>query len=183
MGLLSFTYKDKEFLYVDKPHNATRDNERGVELALAKLFMDQYPDLTEIGAVTPYYYPATHEVIDLTDPHPRAKNIDASGMDVKERNILAISTVEHFGKGRAIPFIEDVILHAHKYLITFPLGYNDELDNYKSPHIRYISRIDPKSIEDIRKDNWIEKDILSEVDRKYGTYQWANTIAVIENFV
>ncbi len=185
MGLLTFTFKDKEYEYVDRIHNATRDNERGVELALAKEFLETFNNVVEIGAVTPYYFPEyTHDVYDLTDRHPRAIEKDGRGIDATGKDVLSISTIEHFGSG-AIPFIEDVVRNAKTYLLTFPLGYdmehNKELNEYALKNARFMSRIDPTTREDYPKDNWIEKTDLAEVDKKYGTYQWANTIAIFTN--
>lgn len=190
MGLPNFTFKGKEYAYEDHIHNATRDNERGVELALGKKFLEENDNVVEVGAVTPYYFKDyTHPVFDLEDRHPRAVNKDASGMDFTDKCVLSISTVEHF-RDRSVSFIEDIKRTAKKYLITFPLGYNERIDPNQmldkwvldpKNNVRFMSRIDPSSREDIDKDNWIEKDSLNDVDKKYGTYQWANTIAVIEN--
>lgn len=187
MGLITFTFNNKEYNYIDRNHNATRDNERGVELALAKEFLGQSEDVVEIGAVTPYYFPEyTHIAYDLTDSHPRAKEKDGRGVFIKGKDVLSISTVEHFGSG-AISFIEDVKKNARKYLITFPMGYdlpnNKELNEYALKNARFMSRIDPTTREDYPKDNWIEKKELTEVDKKYGTYQWANTIAIFTNIL
>lgn len=189
MGLTNFTYKGKEFFYEDHLHNSTRDNERGVELALAKEFLRRYDNIIEVGAVTPYYFKEyTHEVFDLEDTHPRAKNVDASGMDFTGKNVLCISTVEHF-KDNSVPFIKNIIENANKYLITFPLGYNEridsdeKLDKFGLLKGTFMSRIDPRSTEDKLKDNWVEKTTLTDDDKKYGNYQWASTIAIFENFI
>lgn len=185
MGLQYFTFKDKEYEYEDHIHNATRDNERGVELALAKEFLAQATDVVEIGAVTPYYFKEySHPVIDLTDNHPRNQQKDGRGVDANGKDLLSISTVEHFGSG-AIAFIEDIKKTAKSYLITFPMGYdlehNKELNEYALKNARFMSRIEPRSYEDRLKDNWIEKIELNDEDKKYGTYQWANTIAIFTN--
>lgn len=185
MGLQYFTFKDKEYEYIDRNHNATRDNERGIELALAKEFLKQATDVVEIGAVTPYYFEEyTHPVFDLTDEHPRNNQRDGRSQEVKGKDLLSISTVEHFGKG-AVSFIQEVIKDARTYLVTFPMGYdlanNQDLNDFALKNARFMSRIDPRSHEDKLKDNWIEKIELSDDDKKYGLYQWANTIAIFTN--
>lgn len=176
----TFIYKGKEYEYIDRNHNATRDNERGVELALAKEFLSLYDNILEIGAVSPYYFEEyTHPVYDLTDRHSKAIEKDGR-TNTSKYNVLSISTIEHFDKG-AIEFLENLPKEGNKYLITCPLGINKELDEYAIKHARFMSRIDPTTREDFPKDNWIEKTVLTEIDKKYGTYQWANTLAIFEN--
>lgn len=171
----TFTYKGKEYEYVDLPHNTTRLNERGVELSLGRKFLESFDDLIEIGAVSPYYFDQyTHEVFDLTDNHPRSQKKDARKIDTKGKNMLSISTVEHFGSG-TVTYIEKVMKECPHYLITFPLGYSDDekLDAWalSTKQVRFIGRA--------YGNEWSEKKV-EDLNIKYGP-RWANTIVVIEN--
>lgn len=170
----TFIYKGKEYEYVDLPHNTTRLNERSVELSLMRIFLEKFDSLTEIGAVSPYYFETyTHEVFDLTDNHPRSKKKDARKIDIKGRNVLSVSTVEHFGRG-TVKYIKKIIETCPNYLITFPLGYSEdkELDAWALTNkVRFIGRTYGYE--------WGEKTV-EDLNIKYGP-RWANTIVVIEN--
>ena len=50
----TFTYKDKEYDCIDMQHNTTILNERCIELALTKAFLEKFDNVMEIGAVSPY---------------------------------------------------------------------------------------------------------------------------------
>jgi len=93
-----FYFKGREYAYFDHPHNQTRINERTVEIPVSLFFLERSANnLVEVGCVTPYYKECNHEVIDLTDDHPKSKKIDATEHDFKNKNVLSISTVEHVG--------------------------------------------------------------------------------------
>lgn len=179
-------YKNKDIKYFDHPYNTTRQNERTVEVPLAKLFLESHLDLIEIGCVTPYYFTRyDHKVYDLTDGHLRAINLDALTLDVKGKNVLSISTIEHFGEDEvtsdSVKFLDRVMKESKKYLITFPLGINKKLDEYVAKNIdcSYLSR------KESNRDLWEVKEYkdLSDFDKKYGSYHKGGTIAVIENFL
>ncbi len=180
-----FTYKGKEFDYIDSTHNTTRANERCVELALVKNFLETHNNVVEIGAVSPYYFGEyIHKVYDLEDKHPRAENVDASDMSFKKKDVLCISTVEHF-KENSLIFVERIIKEANSYLITFPLGYNERLDSEEKldkwayVNANFIGRLDLEE----NKDIWVEKSTLTDEEKKYTPRHWANTVVIIENFI
>src|SRR5438105_5816243 len=76
------------------PHLASH-TERSVELAVADRWLDLIPfeDVTEIGAVTPYYWPRrVGDIADPTDTHPlvnRREGIET--IDLTGRSVLSIS--------------------------------------------------------------------------------------------
>ena len=118
-----------------------RLTERAIELALAKEWLKNKEQYTEIGAVTPYYPDiyTPHDVIDPTDKHDLV-NIKKSMFDVniKNQNILCISTIEHIGnddygltqKESSVDALNKIIQESKTCFITFPLGYNKILDEY-----------------------------------------------------
>ncbi|MDD5089076.1 MAG: hypothetical protein PHI18_09820 [bacterium] len=123
----------------ERGYNDPFRNERTVELPLARYFLAQAdPErLTEIGAVTPYYFSNRHSVVDPTDAHPGCLRTDARKADYRGRNVLSISTIEHIGNGEfqdalkdnsAYDLLQRIRREAERYLITFPLGYNANLD-------------------------------------------------------
>jgi len=127
--------------YFYHPYNFTKWNERCVELALAINFCERFSEYTEIGAVLPYYAPYTKKakrVIDCFDP----KGDDGrrlSECDIRDENIVCISTLEHFGtdeygnkkfsKLEGLAGLLQIMTTAKNYFITIPLGKNENLDN------------------------------------------------------
>jgi hypothetical protein len=124
------------------PHLATA-TERTVELALADRWLTLVsPDrVTEIGAVTPYYWPRRiADVVDPADPHPLVTR-KASIFDVSlaGRSVLSISTFEHIGIGDyglppdaelAFQAVRKLVAEAPVFLVTIANDYHRALDDY-----------------------------------------------------
>lgn len=147
--------------------------------------------MIEVGCVTPYYNESSHEVIDLTDDHPKSKKIDATQYDFKNKNVLSISTIEHVGLGdygnekkennAAISLCERIMAESKKYFITWPLGYNKNLDEWalqRNDGI-FLSR------QEGNKYLWQQKTLsdLTEDNKVYGTFHCANSIIILTNFL
>ncbi len=141
-----FYFKDKKYnLYLSQCNCGTDINyrltERAVELPLAKEWIRGKINYIEIGAVTPYYPDiyTEHDVIDQTDEHELV-NIKKSMFetDIKDKNVLSISTIEHIGnndygliqKETSTDAFDKITQEAESCFITFPLGYNELLDKY-----------------------------------------------------
>lgn len=184
-----FKFQGKEFEYFHHPHNNTRINERTVELPLVEYFLDQYPDCIEIGAVSPYYFEGDHEVYDLTDSHPRSKSARAENIDVSNRNLLSISTLEHCGVPDAFcsdddPTVAPTILNkwmsgAEKYLISWPMGYAPALDKHaiENYDCKFIARR-PYPSHDWKQ---VSLENLTETDKIYGSFSCANAVLILSN--
>lgn len=186
-----FTFQGHTFEYFDHPHNRTRINERAVELPLVKYFLDQYPgqSTVEIGAVSPYYFEGKHQIYDLTDDHPRSQKKDALTVSVYDQALLSCSTLEHIGRADAFNSLDDRTIAPRllqkwldisgPYLITWPLGYHIELDQYA------IENCNPKFL--VRRPypshQWqqVSADELTETDKTYGTFSCANGIAILSH--
>jgi len=133
-----------ELEYFYHEYNNTSRNERKIEIPLALKFLDIVNNqCIEIGCVTPYYKNnVSHKVIDLYDEHPKATHIDALDYNYSGHNCLSISTIEHFGeiyndpqnigkyldKELGYKGLIKIIENANKYLISFPLGLNRNLE-------------------------------------------------------
>jgi hypothetical protein len=119
------------------PYNNPRINERNIELPIAFWFIENYNDnLIEIGEVTPFYRDHQHPVYDLSSELPERRR-DVFDLTLADKNVLSISTVEHVGFGDygnkpephlAIKAIKKIMKESRNYMITFPVGYNKELD-------------------------------------------------------
>lgn len=129
---------------------AAAHNERGIELGMTQKWLNIIPDIVEVGAVTPYYFPGyTHDIIDPYDPYDKCIKIDAEQYSFIGRNVLCISTIEHMGTGdygnkdidtdKPIRFLQKILAEAKTFLITFPIGSNVHLDMYvkNSLHIPF----------------------------------------------
>lgn len=139
----TFTYWGKALAYYDHPYNQTAQNERAVELAIAKAWRE---DVTgwglEVGNVTSHYWPPDHEIVDLYEEAPGVRNVDVLSPAVGGPYpwVLSISTLEHVGwdypaKRRprtalaALERLRDVVrCPGAPMLLTVPLGHHRPLD-------------------------------------------------------
>lgn len=190
----TFRYKNHTFHYCIDSHN-TRGSltERIVEIPLLDFFLQNTDRPIEIGCVSPYYFDVSHNIYDLSDSHPACKNIDARYVDLKNRNVLCISTIEHFDMNDydknsiepldPIQYLIDLIKVSNKFLVTIPLGYNARLTKFILTHeeldINFIARfIDERCWKQVKKSE-LTPDQLS-----YDTHFWcANSIAILENIL
>jgi len=114
--------------------------ERCVELPIADYWLSKVGnDVTEFGAVSPYYYP--DRIKDVVDPVDKKATIKGSlfDTDFSGRDVLSISTIEHIGVGDygyiekdsrndAILALGYIIAKANRWLVTWGYGYNPTLD-------------------------------------------------------
>lgn len=152
-------------LFLAEGYNNPHTNERMIEVPLARWFIEKHNHaIVEIGAVTPYYGEVKHEVIDPNDPWPGCIKKGVSDFSYENKNVLSISTVEHVGFTDFCPSplcqsydkekdskeareAVDLIRKAQSYLITWPAGYHEGLDEYvaKSEDTIMLKRVDSQS--------------------------------------
>lgn len=144
----TFKINDVEIRYAREFFNEAFQNERSVEVALGRWFLNRInafnfvEPVLEVGAVMPYYGSEDHEIIDLADLHPKSKKVNALDYDYTGRNVLSISTIEHMHKKEydngsdldGVTCLKKIIGSAANYLVTFPTGYNDGLNEYLTTH-------------------------------------------------
>ena len=147
-----------------------RMTERSVELALADAWLDQLDTtyLTEIGAVTPYYWPRrVSSVIDPYDSHPLVTHgISLFACDFSGRDVLAISTLEHISMGdygpatpgeTPIHALEKICRESRRFLITVPYGYNAAVDNTLFGDFRFAEDVSATyMVRSVRGNDWHE---------------------------
>lgn len=170
-----------------------RMTERSVEISLALEYLKNIRRggaiITEIGAVTPYYFYDSRisDIIDPTDSHDRVNHKDTMfAFDLTGKNILSISTVEHIGtndygmaeKRNVIDAIEKIMNEADSYLITAPTGYNEVLDNWVKEH-RYDSKV--KVLKRGINNHWVEVEPDNFENIPY-TPLWANGLIIIRSW-
>ena len=137
-----------ELEYFIHDYNYTRANERCVEVALAKTFIEKYPQYTEIGAVMPYYGKRATRVIDCFDEEGD-DNRRLSECDIRGHNILSISSLEHFGNEdygndklsdlEGLGGLMQILTTAQNYLITIPIGCNPVFDKHILHLLPYLN--------------------------------------------
>ena len=146
-----FEFCNKRLALISHIHNcgylSGRTSERSIEVAMAKEWISQHDDkLIEIGAVTPYYYPGIiNDVVDPADTHCLVTiHKSIFDVDLTDRNVLCLSTVEHIGTGQygvgetkdAVMAIDKIMNESKHCLITTPIGENDKVDNYLREHLQ-----------------------------------------------
>ncbi len=147
----SFVYKKERYDLYEHPYNCGYTNmrmtERAVELALAKAWIERCDGkVTEVGAVTPYYF-FSDKIVDIIDPmdenHKVTKHESLMECDLVNQNVLSISTIEHIGMGdygfqeqhTAIEGLMKILNESRRCLITVPFGFNKILDEWIAEHL------------------------------------------------
>lgn len=123
-----------------------RRTERAIEVAMAKYWIMRMKNVIEIGAVTPYYYPnLVNEIVDPADGHYKVSDHKSIfDVDLRNRNVVCLSTVEHIGTGQynvaetkdARMAIDKLLDESAHCLITTPVGQNSLIDDYLRNHFR-----------------------------------------------
>jgi len=123
------------------------------------------------------------DIIDPTDIHKRV-NLKKSVFecDLRGKNVLSISTVEHIGLSdygmcetlNCVDAINKILAESKMCLITAPLGYNEMLDNWvrvnaENPMVTLMKR-------EINN-HWIEIEKYEEI--KYSSL-WACGLVIIK---
>jgi SAM-dependent methyltransferase len=147
---VTFSWLGEELSYADYAYNHTRQNERAVELAIAKVFVERrgHGRGLEVGNVLGHYGISGHEVIDLYETGAGVRNIDIFDVSGQWDWIVSVSTVEHIhwdapprhpgAAERAIAHMRSLLAPRGSLLVTVPLGWHPYLDN-----ALYVHRIDP----------------------------------------
>lgn len=166
-------------------YNQPSNNERKIEMPLAFWFIENHQDVVEIGEVTPFYREPNHPVYDLSS-HIKERKRDLFKVDLSDKNVVSVSTVEHVGFGDygnspephlAIEAITYIKRKAKNYLITFPIGYNRELENdlVQSGYHYFLMERD-------NQNNWRMCDHKDMNKFEYNNpHRFGNAICVVSN--
>lgn len=169
-------------------YNNPSINERKAELPIAFWFLKNFDkkEIIEIGEITPMYEEVSHLVFDLKPIKSSTIKNDAININYKNKNVLSISTVEHIGFGDyglpkdnnlSINVIKKIIKESKTHLITFPVGYNRNLENQI-----FNSKINYYFIKRDKLNNWFyiqEKDFCLF---DYGKpFEFGNVVCIITN--
>ena len=170
--------------YFDHPYNNKIKNERTIEIPIALRYFEKFGKLNnfiEIGAVLPYYLKdCNHCCIDPVDP--KATNLQyAENIDYLNKHILSISTIEHINTNdygikiksefTAYDILRDIYKKSLTCLISWPIGYNPQLDN----DVLASTQFNSVYFEKIEDNNWIivEKKEMYKIKYNYP-YEFGN---------
>ena len=200
-----FNFNDFKFSYFIHSYNRTYNNERSVEISLAKYFYSKCgtdKSCLELGNVTSHYLKKPKIVIDKYEIASGVTNIDFLDFESDvDYDFISISTIEHIGHDESKRYshlndsasaqrkeniqlqvfnkIYDITASDSKVLITIPLGYNRELDNFitnfdlSDLSIGCLARVSSTNC-------WRQCSLEEGLNQPYsGTYPAANAIAIL----
>ena len=188
----SFYIGNERYPYFMHNYNAI-NTERTVEIPWVKKILSEYEasEVLEVGNVLSNYIYFPHDIVDKYETGPGIMNEDIVAFDTIKRYdlIITISTLEHVGfdepqkesgkNVRAFENLKRLLKTGGKMVITIPLGYNPEIDEF--------IRINEKGFEEVhylirtsRLNYWVEADLSEALKRTYGSrYQAANAVALV----
>jgi SAM-dependent methyltransferase len=138
----SFLFQGREYRYFCHRYQATWRNERAVEIPIVWDIIKQSEGKTilEIGNVLSHYFTISHDVVDKYEKAKGVINQDVVDFHTGKKYdlVISISTLEHVGWDeeprestkalRALQHIKEALNPQGKIVVTFPIGYNSELD-------------------------------------------------------
>ncbi|MBI4720864.1 MAG: hypothetical protein HY770_06515 [Chitinivibrionia bacterium] len=140
---LRFEFQNLRLPYFYHRYNLTYNNERAVEIPIARWFIDTYGpnrSILEVGAVLPHYCAFPHDIVDLFEKGETIVNQDIADFHPARTYdvIVSISTLEHVGWDdgskdpakllRAVENLRTIAAPGGIILVTLPLGCNSYMD-------------------------------------------------------
>lgn len=187
----TFTFQGRRYSYFNHPANNAGENERTIEIPIAKREVDTCSgSILEVGYVLRQYFPdLRHLIVDKYHPFDDGtirKDVLDIEPDSRYSLIISISTLEHVGhlhdEGShdpykaigAINYLRTLLSPRGKLFFTIPLGYNPDLDSLLSQ----CSELSAGYMQRVSADNcWKEVDCV--MDAKYGEpYMNGNAILI-----
>ena len=176
-------------------YNMTWAGERMVEIPLGRALLEAHAGrrVLEVGNVLSHYFPARHEIVDKFERGPGVRNVDILEFAPPLRYdlILSISTFEHIGFDDDTPSssgekILAAIAHCRRLLapdgrlvLTFPTGYNPDLDELLRAGKLGASRSD--CLLRVARRRWQECDLPTALRHPYRSrFPYGNALVVAE---
>lgn len=178
-----FVFQNRTYTYFCHWYNTTWANERDIEIPIVMDVVKENSKkkILEVGNVLSHYFHFNHDILDKYEKSKGVINQDIVDFQSPEEYdlIVSISTLEHVGFDetpkdstkimRAIENLKRMLAPKGKIIVTFPLGYNDEMDTMlRNGKIEFTNQIYLKKIS---KDNtWKEVDSKDLQDIKYNKF-------------
>lgn len=137
-----FLFNGKYYDYFNHPFNMTSTNERCIEIPIIMGYIKSAENVLEVGNVLSNYFDVKHDIVDKyeTSEGVISEDIVDYCPEKKYDLIVSISTLEHIGWGPeeekeldkcfyALENMKELLNYNGKLIVTFPLGYNDNLDS------------------------------------------------------
>ncbi len=176
-------------------YNMTWVSERGVEIPIARFFLDQVDKaaVLEVGNVLSHYGPVTHDVLDKFEKGTGIINQDIVDYHPQKNYalILSISTIEHIGFDdenesnsadkilSALASCKTLLAPGGTLLVTLPIAYNPELDELIRAERLQFNRATFLRRTESRQ--WVECSQSEALLCRYKSpYPYANAIMVAE---
>lgn len=142
----TFLFKKTRHKHFYHHYNVTWASERAIEIPIIRGIVEQQNGkrILEFGNVLSYYFPTNHDIL---DKHEKGRNIinqDVADFQPGEKYdlIVSISTFEHIGWDEHLLYsgpepqkillafnnLKECLKPNNEMFITFPKGYNPELD-------------------------------------------------------
>lgn len=140
----TFFFEERNMPYFYSSKNATYSNERCIEIAVGKYYLNKYKDkkILEVGNVLARYFPVYYDVLDKYDKNKNTISADVETYKSTKKYdlIITISTMEHVGFDetdkrvdkipKSIANLKSQLAKNGELIITVPFGYNPHLDKY-----------------------------------------------------
>jgi hypothetical protein len=140
----TFSFRDRVYRYFWHSYNRTWMNERSVEVPIIWQIVKQHRGrrVLEVGNVLSHYFPVCHEILDKYESGHGIINEDVVNFCPADRYdlIVSISTLEHVGWDetprdpekalRAVENLRGLLAPGGRLVVTIPLGYNPEMDQF-----------------------------------------------------
>lgn len=177
----TFTFQGKRYHYFYHTYNTAWGNERAVEIPIILEMMGgvKSGEILEVGNVLSHYIKSNHNVLDKYEKSQGVINQDVIDFrsDKKYKLIICVSTIEHVGWDeqprddgkipKALENLKSLLTQSGKIVVTFPLGYNLNLDNLvKNNSLNFTNMY---CLKRISEDNtWQETSYEDIRNTKYG---------------
>lgn len=178
----TFKFQGADYAYFYHNYHETYKNERIVEIPILWKILKEHKgkEILEVGNVLSHYFLVNHEILDKYEKGRGVINQDVVEFNPSKKYdlVISISTLEHVGWDeipkdgtkilRAVENLKCMLMPKGKIVMTFPLGYNSELDELldkkmiKFAKVHYLKRISADN-------EWIESDWRGVVSSKFDS--------------
>jgi hypothetical protein len=142
----TFSFRKRKYAYFYHHYNVTWMSERAVEIPIVKSVVEKYKGkrILEIGNTLNHYFKLNHDIVDKHEEDKNVINQDVVAFQPEKKYdlIVSISTLEHIGwdehlcyhtkepqkTKRALDKLQRCLAPGGEMLITYPVGYNQDLD-------------------------------------------------------
>ena len=188
----TFTFQGRTYHYFYRWYGLTFLIERAVEVPIIWDKVQAYTGrrILELGNCLSHFFPCTHDVLDKYEVAEGVINKDVVDFQAAQPYdlIVSISTLEHVGwdekprePRKILAALANLIKHlapGGELVLTFPLGYNPELDKLlKDNTIRFTDTYFLKRIS--RTNRWVQARWEQVLDGKYGQPFRSGNVIVI----